>query len=140
MLGKLCFESCVQFELITFEHESRLMRIEKLCFSGCPLESICIPRNVDFIDGSAFVHSECQSISVDPNNRRFSIDQDFLIDNDNQRLVRYIGTSNRIHVWNDIEILGIDCCHGCGIKSITFGSESRLKRIEESCFASCSFK
>jgi hypothetical protein len=135
-----CFENA-KLESITFESESQLMRIEYECFRHCPLKSICIPRNVDFIDGSAFTGSKCQSIFVDPNNRRFSVDQKFLIDKIDQRLIRYFGSTNRVHIWNEVEILGISCFEGCrDVELITFGSESRLMEIDALCFSECSFK
>jgi hypothetical protein len=38
-----------------FEWGSLSQRIEEMCFADYSLKSICIPKNVDFIDGSAFV-------------------------------------------------------------------------------------
>jgi hypothetical protein len=127
ILRARCFQNA-KLEQLIFGRESRLTRIEKLCFSGCPLKSICIPRNVDFIDGSAFVDCKCQSITVDPNNHRFLIDRDFLIDNTDMRLIQYFGSSNQVHIWDNIEILGKSRFAGSfAVDSITFGSKPRLK-------------
>jgi hypothetical protein len=118
-----------------------LRRIENSCFKECSLRSICIPPNVDFIDGSAFARSNYQSITVDSNNRRFSIDQDFLIDNIEMRLIQYFESSNHVHIWDDIEILGKSCFDCCDyLESIAFESRSPLKRIEKGCFLGCSLK
>jgi hypothetical protein len=42
-------------ETIEFEGPSRLKKIGKWAFSGCPLHSITIPVLTEEIDGSAFV-------------------------------------------------------------------------------------
>jgi hypothetical protein len=56
-----CFWDC-EFELITFEAESRLTRIEDLCFSSCSLKLIIIPRSVEVICDSSF--QSCRSLSA----------------------------------------------------------------------------
>jgi hypothetical protein len=139
VLGKQCFSGSA-IAAITFEEESQLTRIEAFFFDNCSLVSIYIPQNVAFIDGSAFANCECQSVTIDPDNHRFSIDRDFLIDATQLRLVRYIGSSDRICIWTDIEVLGKSCFDHSGLESITFGHQSLFKRIEESCFANCSLK
>jgi hypothetical protein len=141
ILDKSRFLMCWQLESITFENESQLRRIEELCFAYGSLKSICIPRNVDFINGPAFTNSRCTYIAVDPNNLRYSIDQDFLIDRIDMALIRYFGSSSRVYIWNEIQILGESCfCYCKELVSITFADETRLTRIEKSCFSNCSLK
>jgi hypothetical protein len=141
ILGVSCFDGYGRLGAIAFEEESQLTRIEKFCFGDCQLKSICIPRNVDFTDGSAFASCICQSITVDPHNPRFSMDQDFLIDKIDIRLIRYFGSSNRVHIWSDIKILGMSCFEGCReLAYITFNNESRLTHIEDWCLACCPIK
>jgi hypothetical protein len=58
VLGALCFSGKLNkssaFETITFEHGSRLSRIEESCFSHCALKLICIPRNVEILSRLCF--------------------------------------------------------------------------------------
>jgi hypothetical protein len=53
VLGKRCFAGSGRTKnvvgAITFESESRLIRIEEGCFQYCSLKSICIPRNVEVL-------------------------------------------------------------------------------------------
>jgi hypothetical protein len=140
MLRKSCFKR-LKLESITFESESRLTRIEESCFSSCSLKSISIPRNGDFIAGSAFEGGDCCSVTADENNYRFSIDQYVIADTIERRLVRYFGDSFRIvAIWEEVEILGESCFAKSKLESITFESKSRLTRIEEKCFSFCSLK
>jgi hypothetical protein len=141
ILGKSCLDGCRQVESVTFSSKSQLRRLERLCFQDCSLKSICIPQNVDFIDGSAFVNCELQAIAIDPNNHYFSVDRDFLMDSSRCCLVRYLGASQDVHIWKEVVILGKSCFEGCRhVESITFSKESELKRIEELCFHHCYFK
>jgi hypothetical protein len=54
VLRSLYFQNCESLSLISFENDSQLHRIESDPFSGSTLKSIIIPRDVDFINGSAF--------------------------------------------------------------------------------------
>jgi hypothetical protein len=85
------------------------------------------------------VNCKCQSIAVDANNSHFSIDHNFVVDKIEMRVVRYFGESKKIYIWKEIKILGTQCFAGCKeFGSITFEKESRLSRIEDSCFSNCS--
>jgi 1-acyl-sn-glycerol-3-phosphate acyltransferase len=59
-----CFSFCRSLSSISFECDSELIRIESKAFSSSSLESITIPRHVQFIDGSAFPTISKISISV----------------------------------------------------------------------------
>jgi hypothetical protein len=140
VLGSWCFFGCESIPGITFDHDSRLRRIEEACFYQCSLESIVIPRNVEFVQESAFVGCLMQLITVSEDKARFSINRDFLIDNIESRLIRYVGKSKEIHFWKDIEILGESCFAGDSHKMnafrrIMFDHESRLMQIDEYCFS-----
>jgi len=47
-LGQYCFYDS-QLEVVTFEPEFKLMRVEKHCFSEYSLKSILIPCSVTFV-------------------------------------------------------------------------------------------
>jgi hypothetical protein len=115
---------------------SRLIRIESSAFSKSLLKSIEIPRHVRFIDGSAFAGIESNSISIEAGHEQFSIENDFLVDIINHRLIRNFSSSSNIIISSDIEILGSSCFSSCeSLSSISFESNSRLIRIESSAFS-----
>jgi hypothetical protein len=65
-----------------------LLRIESSAFSSSSLESIEIPRHVRFIDGSAFAGIKSKCVSIEAGHEQFSIENDFLVDIINHRLIR----------------------------------------------------
>jgi hypothetical protein len=93
------------------------MRIEESSFVNCSFKSICIPRNVTFIDGSAFIGCACETITFDSENHPFSFDRGFLVDQHEMHFVRYFGRSNEVHIWKAIEIIGDSCF--CELEEIT---------------------
>jgi hypothetical protein len=72
-----------------------------------------IPRNVRFLDGSAFCDTALSSISISIEiwNERFVSANDLLIDIVDHTLIRIFSTSQAIVIPRDIEILG-SCCFG----------------------------
>jgi hypothetical protein len=58
-----------------------LTRIESEAFSYSSLQSIVIPRNVRFIDGSAFIGVTLSSISIESGNDIFVVENGFLVRN-----------------------------------------------------------
>jgi hypothetical protein len=94
-----------------------------------------IPRNVQFIDGSAFCNVKFSSIGIESGNHTFVVENDLLIDIVCHKLIRNFSRSSIIHLPNDIEILGSSCFSWCGqLSSISFESNSRLTRIESHAF------
>jgi hypothetical protein len=106
ILGSNCFSYYKLISSITFESNSRLTRIELFAFSGSSLQSIVIPRNVEFIDGSAFVGVTSSSISIESENEIFVIEKDFLIDIRHHTLIRNFSKSSAIEIGGNTEILG----------------------------------
>jgi hypothetical protein len=85
-----------------------------------------IPRNVRFIDGSAFEGVQFWSNSIESVNERFVIREDLLIDIVDHKLIRNFSTSSSVNIPCDIEILGSFCFCSCGsLESITFESKSQ---------------
>jgi hypothetical protein len=126
---------------IVFESNSRLTRIESEIFSDSSLQSIIIPRNVQFIDGSAFDSVTLSSISIESGNEIFVIENDFLIDILHHKLIQNFSESSVIEIGMNIEILGSSCFSNCeSFSSITFESDSHLTRIESEAFSFSSLK
>jgi hypothetical protein len=140
-LGKFCFFES-KIELLTFEAESHLRRIDGFCFSGCPLTSISIPKSTDFIDGFAFHGSSITSISVQNANPRFRICAEFLLDSLDSITVRYFGGGGNVFVAKAIRVIGKTCfCRSRNESlqiALVFEAGSVLQKIDDSAFANCS--
>jgi hypothetical protein len=61
ILGSSCFWNCKSFSSISFESNSRLIRIESYAFSYSSLQSILIPCSVEILGSQCF--SNCDSLS-----------------------------------------------------------------------------
>jgi hypothetical protein len=113
-----------------------LKSIELCAFSWSSLKSIDIPPNVQFIDGSAFAGIESNCVSIEAGHQQFSIENEFLVDVINQRLIRNFSSSSSIPICSDIEILGSSCFSFCkSLSSVLFESHSRLRSIESHAFS-----
>jgi predicted metal-binding protein len=110
--------------------------LNHLLFSRSSLQSIVIPRHVEFIDGSAFLDVSLSSISIESENDIFVIENDFLIDVVHHKLIRHFSKSSEIDIGNNIEILESNCFSNCkSLSSITFESNAHLTRIESKVFS-----
>jgi hypothetical protein len=99
-----CFGSILASS-ITFGAHSPLKRIEAQMLDGFRLQSICLPRNLEFVSGSA-LRQTIQRISVDTGNARFAVESDFLTDLIDRRLVRYLGRNDKILIQKHIKEFG----------------------------------
>jgi predicted metal-binding protein len=141
ILGSKCFTYCKSLSSITFESNSRLRRIESFAFSYSSLQSIVIPKNVQFIDGSAFIGVTLLSISIESGNDIFVIENSILIDVLHHKLIRNFSESSELEISRNIEILGSNCFSWCRLlSSITFESNSQLTRIESFAFSRSSLQ
>jgi hypothetical protein len=90
-----------------------------------------IPSQVQSIDGSAFGEVNLLSCLIESDNRRFVIEDAFLLDVVDHRLIRNFADWPHITIPQDIELLGSSCFSGCqSLSSISFESNSQLIRIE----------
>jgi hypothetical protein len=109
ILGSKCFSGCYSLSRITFESNSRSTRIESEPFSDSSLQSIVIRRNVGFIDRCRFIGVTLSSISIESGNEIFVIENGFLIDVLDHRLIRTFAKSSKIEIEREIEIRGSGC-------------------------------
>jgi hypothetical protein len=72
-----------------------------------------IPRNTEFIDGSAFENVTLSFISIESGNKRFVIRGEMLIDIVDHKLIRNFSSSPSVTIPRDIEILGSLCFSAC---------------------------
>jgi hypothetical protein len=70
-----------------------LNRIESDAFANSALQSIKIPRNVQFIDDSAFVGVNLISISIESGNVTFGVENGNLIDRVHHKLIHNFSKS-----------------------------------------------
>jgi hypothetical protein len=98
ILGRSCFSCCQSLSSISFASNSRLIRIERCAFAFSSLHSIEIPRNVEFIDGSAFAGTTCNHISIEADHKRIAMRNDFLVDFVDHRLIRNFSSSSNITI------------------------------------------
>jgi hypothetical protein len=81
------------------------------------------------------------SIEIEDGNDIFGMFNDFLMDIRSHELIRNFSTSSRIEIGRDVEILGSWCFSGNkSLSSISFESDSRLRRIESSAFSRSSLE
>jgi predicted transcriptional regulator len=141
ILCSKCFADCKSLSSLSFESNSGLKRIESSAFSFSSFQSIEIPQNVQFIDGSAFENTELKSISIEIGNDIFHMEHEFLIDIVHHKLIRNFSVSSKIEIPRTIQVLGSSCFSYCkSISSISFESNSGLKRIESYAFLGSSLR
>jgi hypothetical protein len=90
---------------------------------------------VQFIDGSAFENTKLNSILIEAGNDIFHVEHEFLLDIVHHKLIRNFSISSKIEIPRTIEILGSSCFSHYKLSSISFESNSVLKRIESFAFA-----
>jgi hypothetical protein len=140
-LGVACFSKCESLSSISFESNSRLIRIESDAFSFSSLRSIVIPRSVQCIKGSAFIGLTQTSILVQPGNETFTIEGAFLVDILHHRLIRCFSNSSNVIIPWTISILGAACFSKSeSLSAVSFEFKSQLTRIESDAFSYSSLR
>jgi hypothetical protein len=121
---------------VSFEADSRLMRLGPWAFTDTKIQALTLPPRVEIIHGTSLGAS---SLSVDAANPFFRVFGDFLVDHSGARLVRYLGESSHLCIPREIECLGPFSFWGNHrIDTVTFEAGSRLRVIERSAFESSS--
>jgi hypothetical protein len=96
---------------------------------------------VHFIDGSAFSDVKLDSVLIEAGNDIFHLEHKFLIAIIHHKLIRNFSVSSKIEIPRTIEILCSLCFSECKLlSSISFESNSGLKRIESFAFSSSSLQ
>jgi hypothetical protein len=80
VIGSYCFLDCTDLMSLSFESESKLTRIGRNNFQGCPVRSIVVPASVTQIRGGAFTGSGIRKISIEEGNGHFCAIGQFLFD------------------------------------------------------------
>jgi hypothetical protein len=107
-----------------------LTRIKSDAFSHSSLESIAIPRNAQFIDGSGFCNVKLSSITIENGNNAFVVEKGLLTDHVCHKLIHNFSRSSKVDIPNDLEISGSNCFSSCqSLSSISFESNWLLVSI-----------
>jgi hypothetical protein len=130
--GPLCFFFCESLASVSFLSNSKLRRIGSPAFLNSSLQSILIPRTVQFIDGSAFGKHRSLTVSIEPGNERFIIREELLIDIVDHKLIWNFLTLPEVTIPCDIEIIGPSslCPYPRFNQFVSFEPNLRLKRVE----------
>jgi hypothetical protein len=135
------FDTCppCRLEIVTFEAGSKLRNIEAGAFQHCnALKQLCIPASVEQVAAQSFPSSRHCRIEVESGNRCYLMKDDFVMELNTQRGVRYCSTQSIVAVPDEIETIGPHCFDGCGsVEFVTFGSMSKLSSIESHGFRAC---
>jgi hypothetical protein len=135
VLGPESFHLCIHLVSVSFESGSRLERIERAAFHISMLESIEIPSRVAFIDPMALKAPTLSSLSVSPDNRSFRLRDGFLEDLESSVIYGYFGHHHVPVVPSSVVVLGKESfAWNHELAFVTFGTGSRLERIEECAF------
>jgi hypothetical protein len=137
-LSQGCF-SWLDIRALKFENDSQLRRIDSQAFSRCwSLYSICLPSNVESIDGSAFSESGILEIRVAAGNRHFRVSGEFLTNFAGSSLIRYFGRDSDVRIGCDIETICVGSFSKCKqLRKLKFESPSRVRSIERQAFEKC---
>jgi hypothetical protein len=101
-------------ETVTFEQGSVLREIERDAFQGCrSLSRICIPASVEEMTGGSFPDSPRCQIDVEPGNRYFDRQGDFVMSLNHDVAVRYFGPDWALTIPDEIETIGESCFRSC---------------------------
>jgi hypothetical protein len=131
-----------EVEVVRFEPGSRLREIEPDAFDGCfSLRELWIPASVETMTGASLpvtaFDERCQ-IQVEPENRFFRREGGFLIDLKHHSILRYLDRERNVEIPDEIEKIDEHCFRACtSIRSLTFGSASKLTSIEKAGFCAC---
>jgi uncharacterized radical SAM superfamily Fe-S cluster-containing enzyme len=135
VLCSQCFSECKSLTSVTSESNSKLQRVEESAFAGSGLTDLFLPNSIHFLSGSAIAVSSLNTVSFWPGRCEFQVHELFIEDITGRSVVRYLGRSSAIVIESRIEILCESCFFKCeSLTSVTFESNSKLHRIEESAF------
>jgi hypothetical protein len=112
-----------------------LQRIEEFAFAESGLTELLLPNSIHFLSGSAFASLPLNTVSFWSGRCEFQVHESFIEDITGRSVVRYFGRSSSVVIESRITILCESCFSACmSLTSVTFESNSKLQRIEESAF------
>jgi hypothetical protein len=129
-----CFSDCDSPELLMFETESNLKRIERFAFDGMLLSEVKFPNSVRFIDGRARPKLP-KFVLFHPCPTNFRVRGVMLEDTSGSALIRCLGHPVSLVMPQLIETIGDGYfMENETLESIAFEADSGLRRIGEEAF------
>jgi hypothetical protein len=140
VLGEACFSCMTQLSSLTFEPGSKLRTMEDQVFGRCQsLKSIVLPASVLIVDGSPFMHSCFEEITVEAGNTTCFSSSDSLIASNRTTLIRHFGLTEHALVSREYDTLGSFSFAGCPVMStVSFEDDLKITRIDKGAFSECS--
>ena len=109
------------------------------CFFGCKsLREVQLPNSITNIGGGVF--GDCESINVtfEEGSQFFISDDLFLMDNEQEELIQYLGSLTELSIPSSIKIIKKNSfANQKSITNIDFLSNDTLTEIEDSAFSNC---
>jgi hypothetical protein len=134
ILGKCCFAHCERFSILTIPRDSSLRRIEAKAFSFTLLQSVAIPRQIDFIDGSA-LHT-LLGVATSLGGRVYSYDGTYLFEGDTLTIVRSFNSAPAIELPSLFLALGDCSFYRCQtIRTLTWAPDCDVRIFGRACLA-----
>jgi hypothetical protein len=115
-----CFKNCL-VELLTFEAESRLVRIERSCFDGS-FSTVCAPASPAGMGEGSFAGGSIEMLTFESINRT------------EHKWFEGVHIISML-IPRSVEVVGCRCFASCELCRVECEAESRLVRIEQSCFS-----
>jgi hypothetical protein len=89
------------------------------------------------MDGHSFAYCGLRKIEIEPGNPYFHAKGDFVMNATDRIIVRYFGSDNQVHIWDDLDAIGAGCFAHASVVCVTFGPDSRVSSVDSGAFASC---
>jgi hypothetical protein len=115
-------------------------KLEDFAFWLSSLPSICLPKVVEFVAGSAFARSPIGNIALEEGALHFRIDRQFLLDKDGAGVIRYFGNEPCPIIHKNIEFFSESSFSCAAIDAIAFVNNSRLRIFENNVAAFSTIK
>jgi hypothetical protein len=133
------FSCCASLSEVDFVLPSRLASIGVGAFKKCKsLTEFWIVGSVTDIDGNFLDGSGVRQVWIGEGNAHFDTTEGFLVTRDGRSIVAYFGSDRDVRIGANIETVGKRSFARCDfLRSVTFESRSKLKRIEKSAFRLC---
>lgn len=119
------FQNCSKLKSVKFSENSELKSIGNYSFSNSSIESIIIPKNVEFIGESAFYNTKLESIEFSKESKIKILNEGVF---ENSQI-------NSILIPSSVTQIKERSLSNCNqLKSISFASNSKLNSIEKNSF------
>jgi hypothetical protein len=138
-LSQFCFADCSLLCFVQFEPGSRLSSLEEYLFKGCSsLRSMSLPAGVCKLTSLTFEGLMTNILKFDPENSVFGIHGDFVVNFEENSLVRYLETDGEVVIEKEFAGIGAFCFRNAyGVLKIRFEACSQISFFGIGAFWAC---